>query len=162
MADTLSPQVQETVLQVTRTIFPHDNLPDEAYMKVVTACALEDGGPDTIAAGAEQLNQSRPFGELGAEERLEALKSIEDSEFFKLVHATAVVELYDNPAVWKAFGYEGPSAHLGGYVNRGFDDLDWLPEPELVSAAKREMPSAATPETTQKFTTPPVNAPATA
>ena len=147
MADTLSPQVQETVLQVTRTIFPHDKLPDEAYMKVVTACALEDGGPDTIAEGAEQLSG---FGELGPEERLEAVKGIEDSAFFKLVHATAVVELYDNPDVWKAFGYEGPSAHLGGYVNRGFDDLDWLPDPPIIIDWE-DSPSHATPETTGKF-----------
>ena len=53
------------------------------------------------------------------------------SEFFALLRSTAVVELYDNPLVWKAFGYEGPSAHLGGYVNRGFDDLDWLPDPPI-------------------------------
>jgi len=24
-------------------------------------------------------------------------------------------------------GYEGPSFDKGGYINRGFDDLDWLP-----------------------------------
>ena len=48
-----------------------------------------------------------------------------------LLQATAVVELYDNPLVWKAFGYEGPSTHLGGYKDRGFDDLDWLPEPAV-------------------------------
>jgi len=37
--------------------------------------------------------------------------------------------LYDDVEVWQAFGYEGASAHLGGYVNRGFNDLDWLPDP---------------------------------
>jgi hypothetical protein len=51
--------------------------------------------------------------------------------FFDLLKATAVVELYDNPLVWKAFGYEGPSVHLGGYLHRGFDDLDWLPDPPI-------------------------------
>jgi hypothetical protein len=33
--------------------------------------------------------------------------------------------------VWDAVGYEGPSVHKGGYVNRGFDDLDWLPDPRI-------------------------------
>jgi hypothetical protein len=28
--------------------------------------------------------------------------------------------------VWKVLGYEGPSAELGGYINRGFSDIDWL------------------------------------
>ncbi len=59
------------------------------------------------------------------------MKRHEGSQFFALVKATAVVELYDNPLVWKAFGYEGPSAHLWGYVNRGFNDLDWLPDPPI-------------------------------
>ena len=47
------------------------------------------------------------------------------------IKATAVVAIYDNPDVWKAFGYEGAAAHLGGYVDRGFDDLDWLPDPPI-------------------------------
>ena len=28
-------------------------------------------------------------------------------------------------------GYEGTSFDKGGYVNRGFNDLDWLPEPRI-------------------------------
>jgi hypothetical protein len=133
-------------------MFPHDSLPDEAYEKVVDALESTAGAAETLQAGAAELDASGPFGELGPDERLEALKRMEGSEFFSLVHATAVVELYDNPLVWKAFGYEGPSAHLGGYVNRGFDDLDWLPEPKL-EIDWRDAPSAATPETTQQFNT---------
>jgi hypothetical protein len=39
-----------------------------------------------------------------------------------------VRHLYNNPLVWRYFGYEGPSAHLGGYINRGFDDISWIPD----------------------------------
>ena len=28
-------------------------------------------------------------------------------------------------------GYEGASFDKGGYINRGFNDLDWLPEPRI-------------------------------
>jgi hypothetical protein len=28
--------------------------------------------------------------------------------------------------VWTKLGYEGPSAPEGGYLHRGFDDIDWL------------------------------------
>ena len=49
--------------------------------------------------------------------------------FFKLVHATTVVALYDDHEVWELLGYEGPSFDKGGYLHRGFDDLDWLPRP---------------------------------
>ena len=37
-----------------------------------------------------------------------------------------VTGIYNNPEVWKVLGYEGPSAELGGYINRGFSDIDWL------------------------------------
>jgi len=59
------------------------------------------------------------------------LLRVEDSDYFNLVRATAVVALYDNPLLWKALGYEGPAVHLGGYVDRGFDDLDRLPDPPI-------------------------------
>jgi len=28
--------------------------------------------------------------------------------------------------VWPKFGYEGSSSERGGYINRGFDDINWL------------------------------------
>jgi hypothetical protein len=33
--------------------------------------------------------------------------------------------------VWAALGYEGSSYDKGGYINRGFNDLNWLPEPRI-------------------------------
>jgi hypothetical protein len=72
----------------------------------------------------------RLFAELSADEQLEALKSIEDSDFFELVRATALVEIYSDERTWQLCGYEGPSFDKGGYINRGFNDLDWLPDPE--------------------------------
>ena len=47
------------------------------------------------------------------------------------MHATCVVALYDDREVWELLGYEGPSFDKGGYVDRGFDDLDWLPDPRI-------------------------------
>ena len=45
------------------------------------------------------------------------------------MHATTVVALYDDHEVWDLLGYEGSSFEKGGYLHRGFDDLDWLPRP---------------------------------
>ena len=39
--------------------------------------------------------------------------------------------LYSDPEVWELLGYEGPSFDKGGYIDRGFDDLDWLPDPRI-------------------------------
>jgi hypothetical protein len=141
MADQLSDDARETTLRVARTMYPHDMLPDAAYENVVAQVEAEARGNDAIQAAIEQgiaaLDDPTPFTDLDADAQLAALERTEGSDYFNLVRSTAVVALYDNPDVWKAFGYEGPSVHLGGYVNRGFDDLDWLPEPpvELDSTA---------------------------
>jgi hypothetical protein len=128
MADQLSEHAVDTTMRVARVMFPHDMLPDEAYAKVVKALGAE---AETVEQGVAALDASSPFVELDADAQLAALQAAEGSPYVELVKATAVVELYDNPLVWKAFGYEGPSAHLGGYIDRGFDDLDWLPDPPI-------------------------------
>lgn len=81
--------------------------------------------------GVRALNGGRPFVELSADEQLAALKEIEGSEFFDLVRSTAVVEVYSDRRTWELVGYEGPSFEKGGYIDRGFNDLDWLPDPEV-------------------------------
>jgi hypothetical protein len=132
----LSDSARETALRAARVMFPHDSLPDEAYAKVVRQIEAEAGNDEAVARQVEQgiadLDASGPFASLDPDAQLEILTRAEGSDFFELLKATAVVELYDQPLVWKAFGYEGPSTHLGGYVTRGFDDLDWLPDPPLV------------------------------
>jgi len=128
MAAQASQHALDTTLRVARVMFPHDMLPDIAYAKVVKALEAE---PETIESGVAQLDDPTPFLELDAHAQLARIAEAEGTEYFELVRSTAVVELYDNPLVWKAFGYEGPSVHLGGYVDRGFDDLDWLPDPPI-------------------------------
>ena len=46
--------------------------------------------------------------------------------FFAKMCGDMIAGLYNNPDVWEILGYEGASAHLGGYINRGFNDIDWL------------------------------------
>jgi hypothetical protein len=71
--------------------------------------------------------------ELSADEQFEPRKGIEGSDFFELVRSTAVAEVYSDQRTWQLVGYEGPSVDKGGYINRGFNDLDWLPDPEAAS-----------------------------
>ena len=115
-------------LRATRAMFPHDALPDDVYMKVVEQLEADAGGDASVAQtleqGMEMLAGIAPLDEA-------TLRPHDGEPALELIKATAVVEIYDNPLVWKAFGYEGASAHLGGYVDRGFDDLDWLPDPPI-------------------------------
>jgi len=115
-------------------MYPHDALPDDVYARVserlADAAGEESGTARTIEDGVSALTGGRPFAELSAEEQFETLKGIEGSEFFELVRSTAVVEVYSDQRTWQLVGYEGPSFVKGGYIKRGFNDLDWLPDPE--------------------------------
>jgi hypothetical protein len=109
-------------------------LPDDVYARVgekLAVMAREDPGiARTIEDGVSALNGGRPFADLSADGQLEALTGIEGSDFFELVRSTAVVEVYSDQRTWQLVGYEGPSFDKGGYIDRGFNDLDWLPDPE--------------------------------
>lgn len=136
-AAALSSRTMATITAAARSMYPHDALPDDLYARVgdkLAEAAREDSAAArTIEDGVSALNGDRPFAELSADERLQALKAIEDSEFFELVRSTAVVEVYSDPRAWQVLGYEGPSFDRGGYIDRGFNDLDWLPDPEEAS-----------------------------
>ncbi len=68
-----------------------------------------------------------PYARVGWEiDRAALLKAIESSGFFQKVRGGLVVGIYNNPDVWAILGYEGESASKGGYISRGFDDIDWL------------------------------------
>jgi hypothetical protein len=132
----LEQHVAETVTALARTLYPHDALPDAVYERV-TAKVAEAAAED--AAQAQMINDAvadldgrggEQFIQRGADQKLADAKAIAGSDFFELVRSTAVVEVYSDTRTWQQFGYEGPSFDKGGYLNRGFNDLDWLPDPE--------------------------------
>jgi hypothetical protein len=126
-----------TITAAARTMYPHDALPDDVYARVgekLAEAAREDSeAARTIEDGVSALNAGPPFAGLPADEQLEALKEMEGSGFFELVRSTAVTEVYSDQRTWQLVGYEGPSFDKGGYVDRGFNDLDWLGDPETAS-----------------------------
>ena len=130
----LEQHVAETVAALARTLYPHDAVPDEVYGRVsvaIDAAANEDAAQARMVRdGVADLDgrSATPFIERTADERLADARAIEGSELFELVRSTAVVEVYSDAATWRVLGYEGPSFAKGGYLRRGFDDLDWLPD----------------------------------
>jgi hypothetical protein len=60
------------------------------------------------------------------EDRVKLLQSIEATPFFGTVRAGLVTGLYNQKEIWPIFGYEGESFSKGGYIERGFNDIDWL------------------------------------
>ncbi len=61
---------------------------------------------------------------------LQTLKGMETTPFFQTVRGALIGAdgPYNLPDVWKQFGYQGSSWQFGGYLNRGFNDIAWLPE----------------------------------
>jgi sigma54-dependent transcription regulator len=132
-----SSQITATITAAARAMYPHDALPDDVYARVagkLAEASHEDpGAARVIEDGVSALSRGRAFAELSEDEQLVLLNAIEGSEFFELVRSTAVVEVYSDQRTWKLIGYEGPSFDKGGYIRRGFDDLDWLPDPDAAS-----------------------------
>jgi hypothetical protein len=122
------------LLSMARTLFPHDMLDDGYYMAVVQSIDAKAAGDaktrDMVTAGIARLNRAtgRPFADLSEQARVNVLKTTEESDFFQMVYGETINGVYGNPAVWALFGYEGSSVEKGGYLTRGFDDIDWLPK----------------------------------
>lgn len=128
----LKPETMATLIQMARDIYPHDHVADEYYAIAVKGYDSAEAAP-AVEAGIAALNAvaaGKGFADylsMGWErDRVDILRSIEDSAFFQQVRGGLVTGLYNQKAVWPLFGYEGESFSKGGYINRGFDDINWL------------------------------------
>ena len=119
---------------VTRHIFPHPKLDDAVYAFVVRDLdgAAADGAIKTLLTeGIKQLDDAAQgdWLKLADEARLAAVTKLAVKPFFEKIRSTAVVSLYNNELAFAHFGYQGESFGKGGYLERGFNDLTWLPAP---------------------------------
>ena len=132
--EALSEHQAKTLLGMARHLFPHDFLGDQYYAKAVMALDAQAKGDDkvkkTIADGVAALDAH--FGlkwvDLSEGYQHQALNKAADSDFFATVRGTTLNTIYGDPLVWRYFGYEGSSVEFGGYIERGFDDIGWLPK----------------------------------
>ena len=118
-----------TLVRMARATYPHDMLDDAIYGKVVYAldekAAADPALLRSLQEGAATL-KSKKFDTLDEAGQEAVLREIETSAPFQAVRGECITGIYNNPDVWKVLGYEGASAELGGYINRGFSDIDWL------------------------------------
>jgi hypothetical protein len=86
-----------------------------------------------VSEGVDALNDQTGFAwkSLPSETKLQALERLEQTLFFKRLRSDFLVFFYSNPAIWFHFGYEGPSNDRGGYLHRGFNDINWIKREEL-------------------------------
>jgi len=136
-AKAVKPETFASMVQACRDIYPHDFLDDSFYAKVVegfdSAAAGDADATAVLENGVAAMNKAAQsahgadYMDLGWEDdRTSVLRAMQDDPFFQKMRGALVTGIYANPDVWPLFGYEGESASKGGYINRGFDDIDWL------------------------------------
>ena len=123
------------LLQATRHILPHDTLDDAVYALVVKDLDTSAAGDDAVAKlltdGVAHLNSDAggDWSAADSDKQFAVLEKMAGNDFFEKIRGTAIVSLYNNEMAWAHFGYEGDAWKHGGYLTRGFDDLNWLPDP---------------------------------
>jgi hypothetical protein len=133
----LSSRERQTLVRLLRVAYPHDSFPAGPYERtadaVLDAAARDPRLLAQLVQGLGDLDVLRevPFAELAGDAALTVLRGVQDTPFFRSIISIAVVKLYDDHEVWDLLGYEGPSYDKGGYLERGFNDLNWLPEPKI-------------------------------
>ena len=138
-ATALTPATLKTLVKVARDTYPHDFLGDSYYIAAVKPwdgkAAKDPAVKKLINDGVNRLDQDArdrhkvPYVEVPWEvDRVVLLQGIEQTDFFKKMRSDLVVSLYNQKELWPKFGYEGSSAEHGGYIKRGFADIDWLPK----------------------------------
>lgn len=139
---TLNPHEAITLLAMARRIFPHRGIDDSCYLKVVEVLDTNSKSDPAVAKmlseGVVALDGSggTKFADLKENDQIIALEAIQTTGFFQKVRGTELESLYSNPGTWKAFGYQGPAYAYGGYIHRGFNDLNWLPDPPEFASPK--------------------------
>ncbi len=123
------------LLKMARLLFPHDSVPDQIYAEVVAgalaATASDPAAQGLLTAAESELDarsQSGSWYDSDEQEQLTALTAVQGETFFAAIMGLVMFGLYTHPALWQHIGYPGSSKEYGGYLERGFDDIDWLPE----------------------------------
>lgn len=128
----LKPETFATLVQMARDIYPHDQVGDAFYVIAVkgydTADAASgiEAGIAAMNAAAQGNGHASYLGTEWERDRVDILRGMEDSAFFQQIRGGLVTGLYNQKAVWPIFGYEGASFEQGGYIDRGFNDINWL------------------------------------
>jgi hypothetical protein len=123
-----------TLTVLTRAMFPHRALDDRYYFAVVEqldrGAAASADTLEMLRSGIAQLDAAaeRAWIDVPVDDKLRVMEELQTEPFFGAILNQTIDVLYRNRDVWKLLGYEGSSIEYGGYLNRGFNDIDWLSE----------------------------------
>ncbi|MGB5795409.1 MAG: gluconate 2-dehydrogenase subunit 3 family protein [Mycolicibacter algericus] len=133
----LVPVEAANLVALMENIVPHQD-PELRNIVFYTALCFDAGlASDTalrtgVRALLKELDQqavtqgAASFAEAAADIQKSLLTAIEDRPLFQQLVYSTVCDFYNRHIVWQAIGYPGLAQRDGkGYVNQGFDVLDW-------------------------------------
>jgi hypothetical protein len=126
--------ISDELTRMARLLYPHDGIADDVYAEVIDnilSDALNDVPTKKMLNEAVTALNNAMDGdwfEASAHDQIAVMKAVADRAFFVAIRDGVRARFYTHPKVWEHIGYPGSSVEYGGYVDRGFDDIDWLPE----------------------------------
>lgn len=124
----------DAIVALAKTLYPHKTLPDAVYalvVKDIDAKMVDAKTAELVKNGVAKLEQAAngKWSSVTDVQRTTIVTAQQSDPFVQLVRAQCITSLYNNDMAFAHFGYEGESFNKGGYVHRGFNDLQWLPNP---------------------------------
>jgi hypothetical protein len=123
-----------TMAKLARRLFPYADLPDSVYTKVISeVLSMTAGDPasrNLLESTIDELDarQDGAWHSLDEREQVHVLEGLQGNPLFDAVLGLVRFRLYNHPQLWELIDYPGSSVEYGGYLDRGFDDIGWLPE----------------------------------
>lgn len=109
-------------------LFPFATLTPALYVQVGERLLQADN--PSVAAGLQQLRAAAAgtsWRDLDEAQRVATLTALQATPFFAALRASTIEVLYRAPETFALVGYGGSAIEYGGYLHRGFDEIDWLP-----------------------------------
>jgi hypothetical protein len=118
----------ELLASVTYDILPFAELPATLYVQA--AQKILDLNNTDVTEGIKKLrevSQGKPWKDVAEADRVAALTALRSSPFFAVIRSNTLQVILRNPATFDIVGYGGSAIEKGGYISRGFGDINWLP-----------------------------------
>lgn len=140
MAAGISEDETAMILRMTQDIYPHpDLLSIDVYQAitdgVVAGAEGDEDNAKALSTGLAQIEEQSQalFGTSyvnieDADAREGLLRKFQNEDFFQGIRWAAYFGIYNNADVWPKFGYQGSSVEHGGYIDRGFSDITFVPQ----------------------------------
>lgn len=139
-SDVLNEAQGASLLRMVQDIYPHPDVLQVSHYEAIAATIMKNAAADADTANgltdglariddkAQELFGVPYTGIEDPDAREGLLRHFQHEGFFQGVRWTAYFGIYDNKDIWPLLGYEGSSVEYGGYIDRGFSDITFVPE----------------------------------